>query len=709
MASVKSFKGTNSVVIFFTIICSSVTVSSFSQTQQSFRNHEEIDVGGGMKVEILKCTGEGPTEECDCIYFTDKRQNGLRMKQSANRLKEEQRAAELAKSINKPGSHKGSVTGIGSSDHRPDKVIPESIKPRPNSARTTPAVTLQDAARRADSIANARSEKLKESLSQNTPSNDDTADMDQVFIPKVTDDGKAMLEGSIAKKSADTSIGRENAMAVNKQPEKDTAAPVPVGNAKQPVTANPPAAPKETSASVNSGRNTTDSNAAQLPVAKDHDAAPAISIAPLSVSNPSASSASSAVIKKDTTSSAAVATSNAAATPTGNSASTIKDSTVAVSGNVGSDGAQPVDSTENGWVKQYNNVRRTDTATSPTPKKVQNAEKSTVPTPAGRINETTATSQPPENGTKGSGVMNSPLLHGSGREDDELKKKQPENRQEKTDTASSRTVATTGNSADVVQPNAATKDQTAAPDSISTLAKTNSVDNNPNTANVNNTANKGDLAANEKPASSTVTLTNVAKPVAADRSVLGKTAEVNSRGEWEKATIVDKETEFLYKVHYKGTTADQDEWVAVTQIRNIDTATHLTAATDKPNKAANVNCGFEAPAPPVANADKFSEKLAKRKIYDNYMAEKKRDGVKSGVTFLSIKTEEPYVNTVSISPANTLKLKLSLAPAGAMIYPVETQFKLCEQVLGKTSSKTVNANYACFRNKLGGWACEKVE
>jgi hypothetical protein len=196
--------------------------------------------------------------------------------------------------------------------------------------------------------------------------------------------------------------------------------------------------------------------------------------------------------------------------------------------------------------------------------------------------------------------------------------------------------------------------------------------------------------------------------------LIGKSAEVNTKGDWEKATIIDKETEFLYKVHYLGRTSEHDEWVSVTQIRNIDSAAvaEIKRVTENPSKISKVNtgCSFEAPAPPVSNGDKFSEKLAKRKIYEGYVNANKGNGVKkTGITFLSLTTETPYVNTVSVSAANVLEIKFAFAPAGAMIYPVKTQFKVCEQALGKNFSKTLNSYYGCFRNKTGAWACAVVE
>jgi hypothetical protein len=116
-------------IIFFQMFLTAIAYIGSAQVKQSFRNHEELELSGGMKVEILKCFGDGPTEECDCIYFTDKRQNGNRMRQNANTIKEELRAAEIAQGINKPSSKKSSSTNNNLIASRPDKAIPSSIDP----------------------------------------------------------------------------------------------------------------------------------------------------------------------------------------------------------------------------------------------------------------------------------------------------------------------------------------------------------------------------------------------------------------------------------------------------------------------------------------------------------------------------------------------------------------------------------------------------
>jgi hypothetical protein len=71
---------------------------------------------------------------------------------------------------------------------------------------------------------------------------------------------------------------------------------------------------------------------------------------------------------------------------------------------------------------------------------------------------------------------------------------------------------------------------------------------------------------------------------------------------------------------------------------------------------------------------------------------------KIGITFLTLDTETPYVNTVSVSAENVLKIKFAFAPAGAMIYPVKAQYKICEKVAGETTSTIVSNYFGCFRN-----------
>ena len=92
--SVSKGKSISVFIISFLVSCL-LSATANAQAPKPFEAHEVIEIGNGQKIEILKCRGEGPVEECDCIYYTDKRQNGKRMWQNANRIREEQRSAEL--------------------------------------------------------------------------------------------------------------------------------------------------------------------------------------------------------------------------------------------------------------------------------------------------------------------------------------------------------------------------------------------------------------------------------------------------------------------------------------------------------------------------------------------------------------------------------------------------------------------------------------
>jgi hypothetical protein len=558
MAPATAYKQLCSLMLFLHLFVLMLPPAAFAQTKQSYRNHEEIEIGGGMKVEILKCYGEGPTEECDCIYFTDKRQNGTRMKQNANRIKEEERAYNLAKGISKPDTRNTAIPD----DYRPDKAIPLSIVPKPIAKVTPAGPTLAEAVRKADSVAKASSQKMLESASR-VSTGVDSVEMDQVFIPKVTESGEARLEPLV--KVAGNNPRRDTTV---KEPLKDTmatVAAVPVNTSPTQDTATV-AIPQKDTVAIGPVRVNSISSDSNNKASKDtfENRPPTVTIAAApKVLVPVPSAVVIPEIKKDTV-----------------IVATISQDSVSFTA--------ATDTTEN-WVKQYQLKTTPDTAVAV--------------------------------------INDAPVIPKTNRDSVEL-----------------------------VQP--------VLPE--------------------------------------------------ADRNLIGKSAEVNTKGEWEKVIIVDKETEFLYKVHYRGMSTDRDEWVSVTQIRNIDSTTNTMekgkAALPATGAKVKGNCSFEAPAPPVSNADRFSEKLAKRKIYEQYVGSNKGNkSKKTGITFLSLIAENPYVNTVSISSAHKLEIKLSYAPAGAMIYPVSAVYTLCEQVAGKTSSTSINANYGCFRNKNGAWTCTMIE
>ncbi len=712
MQSVKVNKDVNPLVILVQVLFLFVSVSAYSQTnssypetKQTYRNHEEIDVGGGMKVEILKCSGEGPAEICDCIYFTDKRQNGTRMKQNANRIKEEERAAVIAQNINKPQSGKAR-TALITSANRDDKAIPLSITPDPNAPKRVRKPTLQDAAMRADSIAKARSRKFDESMAA-TIATEDSAEADKVYIPQMTT-AQGIRVDTAAKSNAQNTSSPDKSTGITSV-KKDTSA-----NTVAPAN-NPPVSANESKSAVITDTNANRTSATITPV-------------PVAALSKPAQQTTAEAAKKEApkpTSSAVSTPALAKPAPVEAVIQAKKDTSVALPPVTGI-ALQNEDTAEHNWVKQYQHIKTAADSVAPAVNKtVQDNVKQTVST-------ANTTEAPKALANADPGTISTPVLKSKNADKkEENVKKQP--------TAAIKANTSKNNSAIAVNNPGVTPMPESIKDTATSFKANNifkdTMTNQPLVPGATISGKemiekKDSLAGSTTSTAITNSPTKESSFVVSDgnasaskMNVIGKTAEVSSKGEWQKVTIIDKETEFLYKVHYIGKTAEDNEWVPVTQLRNIDStvivtapAKNVTAAAKNvkpasiPKVVVNVNCSFEAPAPPVSNADKFSEKIAKRKIYEsNVTAQKGNNGVKTGVTFLSLKTEEAYVNTVTISATNTLEFKLALAPAGAMIYPVTAQYKLCEQVLGKTTSKTINANYACFRNKEGKWTCEEMK
>jgi hypothetical protein len=100
-----------SVVIF--LLLGSTAFHASAQVARKLQEHEVIDMANGMKMEVLRFRGEGATEECEVIYYTDARQSGtrkweptakvLRLKQASQIL------SEATKVATQPNRHAAST------------------------------------------------------------------------------------------------------------------------------------------------------------------------------------------------------------------------------------------------------------------------------------------------------------------------------------------------------------------------------------------------------------------------------------------------------------------------------------------------------------------------------------------------------------------------------------------------------------------------
>jgi hypothetical protein len=591
-------------------------------------------MGNGLKVEVLRSRGEGPLEEYDVIYYTEKRQLGTRMWQNANRLREEERAALISRGELKSAARlapKSTATSLTPTIVKPNadgtpKSLPATSlangsfqKQYAPATAVAPALTLAEAARRSDSIANVKSAVE----SNTTVPVADSATIDQVFIPKVPQSvtkSVATPEMAIVKKDtikavavplAEVVVKTDTTVAENKTvstPITKADVTIPVADTLQPDFVKPFYGQNSVSAPasslVKSGQNAVDTTAVTF-IAKDssltaqNPAATAVTPVKTATTNPNSSTVE--ILKIDPKTGLASAGTNAA----------------------------------NAILQEQ-------------PIQTKSAELSKGEITGSKIKD--SVSQAPANTNSQKLEIVLPAA---------------------TDTTASQAVKQTE------------KPVTVLEKIVEPAAK----------PVIKNEPSEVIPAMADRPAKSSDYIT---------------TAEIEINGSWEKVTVVDKESEYLYKVHFEGKNASEDEWVAVSQIRSLDSVKKtapIVATTNKIAKVNNADCSFSAPAPTVRNGDQFSDKLAKRKIYESFAYIKAKVPTKIGVSFINFKTEEPYVNTVSVSEKNGLEIRNKIAPAGALIYPVITTVRICEQAAGQTSTRVVNTKYSCFRNKEGAWVC----
>jgi hypothetical protein len=176
---------------------------------------------------------------------------------------------------------------------------------------------------------------------------------------------------------------------------------------------------------------------------------------------------------------------------------------------------------------------------------------------------------------------------------------------------------------------------------------------------------------------------------------VGDKLEVNDRAFWYPAEIIAIQGG-KYKVHFEGYPSSDDQWVDESRMRPVG-GHRITA-----------ECNYEPPGPPVASQSRFSEALAKRKIYDEYNW--KANGtiqapLKVGVVFLSFQMAAPYKNTVANVPGYGAQRRHGGAPVGATIYSLKTKLMVCEEYPDGATRRLVEGSRACFIDKDGSWTC----
>jgi hypothetical protein len=176
---------------------------------------------------------------------------------------------------------------------------------------------------------------------------------------------------------------------------------------------------------------------------------------------------------------------------------------------------------------------------------------------------------------------------------------------------------------------------------------------------------------------------------------VGDKLEVNDRAFWYPAQIIATQGG-KYKVHFEGYPSSNDKWVDESRMRPA--GGHKVSA----------ECTYEPPGAAVTGQSRFSEALAKRKIYDEH--NRKVNGtisapLKLGVVFLSFQTGASYKNTVANVPGYGAQRRHGGAPVGATVYTFTSRRMICEQYRDGVTRRLVEGTSACFIDKDGSWTC----
>ena len=110
------------------------------------------------------------------------------------------------------------------------------------------------------------------------------------------------------------------------------------------------------------------------------------------------------------------------------------------------------------------------------------------------------------------------------------------------------------------------------------------------------------------------------------------------------------------------------------------------------------DCQFNEPPGTVSKTSQPSAETFKRVIFEQYRDNS--NGRKVGITYQTFSLGKSYVNRLTGSG-----LLHDGAPQGATIYSVKTKFIFCDKHTDSTIRWEYDAQYSCFKDKFGDWAC----
>jgi outer membrane protein len=124
------------IKVFASLILVVFSNLTSAQIKRDYQPHEVIEIGNGTKIEILKCRGEGDSQECDVIYYTDKRQNGKRKWEKTSIIRELEQSARVPGEQEKQEAKKPLQANKG---------VLRDVKPSIKTPLTKPPVALDTA------------------------------------------------------------------------------------------------------------------------------------------------------------------------------------------------------------------------------------------------------------------------------------------------------------------------------------------------------------------------------------------------------------------------------------------------------------------------------------------------------------------------------------------------------------------------------------
>ncbi len=635
--------------IIATLLLMFITIQSFTQTDTTtYSNHQVLILANGLKVEILKTRGTGLAEECDVIYYTTKRQEGKRMWQSVSRLQEEERAAQIAAEIANPKKSPSEVKVA--KPIMPDKSV-TNVKTVAAGNIKPPGSAFQESIKRSDSLAKARAKlidsKILAQIEKENSEKDDNRDSAD----------STNIKGSQSNKEEDNSRIVPNTVKADDAPLKI--------DIIQPELKPPTVVQIQETLESDTASEETFVKSYGKPITK--------TITP----NPSASALQKpAEVKEEKK---AELSPEAITFPEAPKAAELR--------------FEPLISTACLMISIYDStvVSKAEQKKSKVviplvvsnfvtaPLTIAPTYKIIIDNSSVRINRQQAIKNVSHIGSVSKynleplSIAQIYLIKVNNSSVSISQRKQIEKRQ---------------------IPSIVATDYSTVPLTQAILF-TVKID-------------KNNVRIIQLSAKKILPVSKVNKDQAgvelSSNGGYEKVAEVKVNGVWKKAKVKEEKTVYLYKVQVEGSL--EDEWIPHAQIRNLDSVKssdeQITASPRWNNNIAG--CSF-VPMPSFSMQSTFSNRIVKRMIYDKQV-EAAGKGIKVGINFIRLMNKEAFVNEIKITKEETL-IKYPSAPPGAMIFPIITQYKVCEQIQGKIRSRTEEAQYSFFRNKDGVWSCIK--